>query len=74
MSSSLYFFILYPRKKREIPNDINFVELENNNKIPKCIFIEENYENQIYYYKKIFKVDKSTGKGKKGNIIILNLN
>ena len=67
MSSSLYFFILYPRKKREIPNDINFVELENNNKIPKCIFIEENYENQIYYYKKIFKVDKSTGKGKKAN-------
>ena len=67
MASSLYFFISYPRKKKEISNDIDFVEFENNNKIPQCIFIEEKYENQIYYYSKIFKVDKSTGKGKKGN-------
>jgi hypothetical protein len=54
MASSLYFFISYPRKKKEISNDIDFVEFENNNKIPKCIFIEEKYENQIYYIFHIF--------------------
>ena len=63
MTSWLYFFILYPRKKKDDSNDIIFVDPENDK--PICIFEDETYQNQIYYYKKIFKVDKSLGKGKK---------
>ena len=33
--------------------------------VPKCIYMEESYENQIYSYKKIFKANKPTGS--KGN-------
>ena len=62
MGASLYFFISYPRTKKENPNDILFVESEGNNQKPKCIYINENYDNQIYYYKKIYKVNKLTGK------------
>ena len=63
----LYFFISYARKSKEDKNDINFVVPEKNDLKPECIYMEESYENQIYYYNKIFKVNKSAGKGKKGN-------
>jgi hypothetical protein len=64
---SLYFFITYFRKQKENSNDSDFVVPENNDKKPECIFIDQQYENQIYYYNKIFKVSKSAGKGKNGN-------
>jgi effector-binding domain-containing protein len=66
---SLYFFISYPRKKKDDPNDIIFVEPENTNEKPICVYHDEPYENQLIYYKKIFKVNKSLGKGKKKNSI-----
>jgi hypothetical protein len=65
--TSLYFFITYFRKQKENANDIDFVVPENNENKPECIYIDEQYENQLYYYNKIFKVSKSAGKGKKGN-------
>jgi hypothetical protein len=63
----LYFFITYIRKSKENTNDINFVVPEKKDLKPECIYIDEQYENQFYYYNKIFKVNKSAGKGKKGN-------
>jgi len=72
MTTSLYFFITYQRSKRDYDNDIVFVVPENNNQKPECIYTDENYENQQYYYKKVFKINKSIGKGKKKIIIILN--
>ena len=63
---SIYFFILYHTRKKENSNDINFIISENNNQIPKCIYCEE-YQDKIFNYKKIFKVNKSTAKGKKAN-------
>jgi hypothetical protein len=63
--TSLYFFISYQRTKKDDNNEIFFVEPKSENQKPECIYIDENYENQIYYYKRIFKVDKSKGKNKK---------
>ena len=61
MTSWLYFSISYPRKNKENAKDIIY-----GNKKDKldCIFNEEDFPNQIYYYKKIFKADKSLGTGK----------
>ena len=63
----IYFFISYQRKKKENKDDIKFVIPEDDNLVPKCIKVEESYENQIYSYNKIFKVNKSSEKGSKGN-------
>ena len=63
--NSLYFRITYPRKKKENTNDINFIVPEKDELKPKCIYLEEQFENQIFYYNKIFKAKKSIGKGKK---------
>ena len=41
------------------------------NQEPECIDIKEDSQNKIYYYKKIFKVNKSIEKGK-NKIIILD--
>ena len=64
---SIYFFILYHTRKKENSNDVNFITSENNNQIPECIYNEDLYQNKIFYYKKIFKINKSTAKGKKAN-------
>ena len=64
MSSWLYFFISYPRKKRENTEDIIFVKPEDDNEKPQCIYVEDNYQNQIYFYMKIFKVKKTKKKDK----------
>ena len=64
---SLYFFVTYVRKQKENANDVNFVVPEKKDLKPLCIFIDEQYINQFYYYNKIFKVNKLAGKGKKGN-------
>ena len=64
---SLYFFIFYPRPKKEDKNSIKFFVPENKKDRPKCIYTEENYENNNYYYKKICKAPKSAiAKKKKG--------
>ena len=65
-SASLYFFISYPRSKKEKEDDIYFVVPEDKNHIPKCIYKEETFENKVYYYQKIFMVNKATT-GKKPN-------
>ena len=68
-SKSLYFFITYSQKQKENSKDVHFISPENNKLKPLCIYINEQYENQLYNYIKIFKVNKSAGKGKKGNIV-----
>ena len=66
-SESLYFFISYPRTKRENQDDIYFVVPEDKNNIPKCIYMNEEHENKGYYYQKIYMINKSATKGKKPN-------
>ena len=56
----IYFFIYYQSKEKESQNDVEFLVPEDNNLAPKCIYVEESYENKTYSYKKIFKVNKST--------------
>ena len=63
----LYFLITYKKESKENNNDINFVVPEKNELKPICIYVDEQYENLSYYYNKIFKVNKSVGKGKEGN-------
>ena len=65
-SSSLYFFISYPRAKKEKEDSIYFIFPEDKNHVPKCIHKEETFENKVYYYQKIFMVNKATT-GKKPN-------
>ena len=69
MASFIYFFISYPRTKKDNPSDLFFIIPENSNAKPECIYTDENYENKIYYYKKIFKANKLAGKK---IIIIMN--
>ena len=52
MSSLLYFFISYPLTKKEKFDDIHFVVPEDKKYIPTCIYIDETFENNEYYYKK----------------------
>ena len=63
----LYFLIAYKKESKENNNDINFVVPEKNELKPICIYVDEQYKNPSYYYNKIFKVNKSAGKGKEGN-------
>ena len=63
----LYFFISYEKDNKENENIIDIVLREKNELKPKCIYVDERYENQIYYCNRIFKVNKSSGKGEKGN-------
>ena len=67
MTTSLYFFITYTRKQKENSEDVEFIVPENKSQKPECIFVDEKYQNQKYIYNKVFKVDKSMGKGKKKN-------
>ena len=64
MDNFLYFFISYPKAQKENPNNITFVVPEKNEQKPECIHSEEIYDNKQFYYKKIFKVNKSAGTGK----------
>ena len=67
---SLYFFIFYPRPKKEDKNSIKFFVPENKKDRPKCIYTEENDENNNYYYKKICKAPKSAiAKKKKSGVL-----
>ena len=66
METKLYFFISYPLTKK-VNADDNFVVPEDKNNFPKCIYMDETFENGLYYYKKIFMINKSTEKGNKNN-------
>ena len=65
MSKSFYFFVYYPRYEKEKENDVEFVEPKEKEQTPECIFSLEEFENGIFYYKKIFKVTPKETKGKK---------
>ena len=61
MIKSIYFFITYSSKQKENEendSDIEFVVPEKRNLKPIFIFKKENYENQRYYYNKIYSIDK----------------
>ena len=64
MEDPLYFFISYPRNVLENSGDFKFKEKDNKQK-PECINEDKTYENGIYYYKKIFMINKSKSKSKK---------
>ena len=66
METKLYFFISYPLTKK-VNADDNFIVPEDKNNFPKCIYMDETFENGLYYYKKIFMINKSTEKGNKNN-------
>ena len=58
MVKSIYFFVTYPRKQKENDSDIEFVLSEKSNLKPVCIYKEEKYEGQRFYYNKIFAIEK----------------
>ena len=59
----IYFFISYPRKEREKDEDIDFVVPDNDEEKPECVYSDDNYENGIHNYRKIFKaINKSKEK------------
>ena len=66
-TNQIYFFITYTKKEKENEDEKDFVEPKKKALKPECIYTEELYKNQIYFYNKIYKVSKSAGKGKKGN-------
>ena len=59
MDNFIYFFIYYPLAEKEQSGDIYFIEPEEKSQIPVCIYTDEIFENNKYYYKKIFKTIKS---------------
>ena len=68
MDNFLYFFISYQKTQKENQNDLVFVVPEKKEHNPECIYSDDDfYDNKQYYDRKIFKVNKSAGKGKKGN-------
>ena len=62
MTKSIYFFVTYSRKQKENDSDIEFVISEKNNLKPSCIYKEEKFEGQRFYYNKIFAFEKSKKK------------
>ena len=64
MEDPLYFFISYPRNAQENSGDFKF-KVQDNKQKPECINEDKTYENGIYYYKKIFMINKSKSKSKK---------
>jgi len=67
METTLYFFISYPRKNKEKFGDIHFIVPEDKINIPTCIYMDETNDNNLYYYKKVFMINKSIGKGRRNN-------
>ena len=65
MDNFAYFFVFYPKTKKEDASDIEFVIPENKEHQPECIFFEETYDSKTYFYKKVFRVNKAAAKGKK---------
>ena len=67
MSEYIYFFIYYTRIHKEDEDNIYFIAPEDENKQPKCILTDFTYDkaNNLHYYYKIFKVPRTSAKGKK---------
>jgi hypothetical protein len=65
MSEYIYFFIYYTRVQKE--DEDNSFSSEDENKQPKCILTDFTYDtaNNVHYYYKIFKVPRTSAKGKK---------
>ena len=67
MSEYIYFFIYYTRVQKEDEDNSYFISPEDENKQPKCILTDFTYDtaNNVHYYYKIFKVPRTSAKGKK---------
>ena len=62
----IYFFISYPRKETENPEDIDFIVPDNDKEKPECIYTFDDFENGTHNYRKIFKtINKSKNSKKK---------
>ncbi len=64
METSLYFFITYSLNNQENENDFNCIKTKNKDQNIECIYSVENFENGMYYYKKVFKLNKQNEKEK----------
>ena len=72
-NKSIYFFITYFRKQKENDENANdFVDPEDKEMQTKYIYVEKSDKDNIFFYNKIFKANKSAGTGKKEIIFILN--
>ena len=58
MTTSIYFFVSYSRTDKVDANNLVF-KSENNKKIPKLYYVDENFDNNQYNYNIIYKVDKA---------------
>ena len=67
MDNFIYFFIYYPLVEKERSGDIYFMEPKEKSQIPICIYTDEIFENNKYYYKKIFKTIKSINQKNKSS-------
>ena len=67
MDNFIYFFIYYPLAEKEQSGDIYFMEPKEKSQIPICIYTDEIFENNKYYYKKIFKTIKSINQKNKSS-------
>ena len=67
METSLYLFITYSIKNQENAKDFNCIKTRDNDQKLECIYSIENFENGMYFYKKVFKINKSNEKEKKLN-------
>ena len=56
MDNHIFFFVSYSTQIKENPNDIIFLENKNNVQKPECIYLLENFEKNMYFYIKIFKL------------------
>ena len=65
METSLYFFITYSLNNQENENDFNCIKTKNKDQNIECIYSVENFENGMYYYKKVFKLNKQNEKENK---------
>ena len=68
MSKKYYFFVYYPRSKKENDSDIDFVEPKDKTQVPECLYTFEDAPKDTFYYYKIFKAIKTQTKEKKSNI------
>ena len=64
MDKSLYFFVEYTSITKENEDDIYYKKSENRKQILECIYINEQYKKEKFYYRKIFKVTKLKEKEK----------
>ena len=61
MEKNLYIIISYTSKEKEKEqfNENKFLASENQNQFIQCIHSIDNFENEIYFYKKVVKINKA---------------